>query len=193
MNDNRCKFRFCDFANPEALDEDNMSDWEERVVRDGWLPSQNALFVKTVQVLNTDRLARLAVLGAPNEAVQVRLVVDKTAKRIRKLLNGVLWDTKTAQWLHNTLTDVLPRPYLAGYMDALQTLRQKVNKGLIDRMVSAKVMPHTVGVVCSEGVKMLLKRPWDPAAFNTAEPPRLKTLPYDATLILTPARPANNR
>ena len=86
-----------------------MSDWEERVVRDGWLPSQNALFVKTVQVLNTDRLARLAVRGAVNEAVQVRLVVDKTAKRLRKLLNGVLWDTKTAQWLHNTLTDVLPR------------------------------------------------------------------------------------
>ena len=54
-------------------------------------------------------------------------------------------------------------------------------------------MPHTVGVVCTEGVRLLLKRPWDPAAFNTAEPPRLKTLPYDATLILTPARPANNR
>ena len=55
--------RFCDFANPDAVAEDNMTDWEERVPREGWLPSQNLLFNKTVQVLNHDRLARLAVKG----------------------------------------------------------------------------------------------------------------------------------
>ena len=86
-----------------------MTDWEERVPREGWLPSQNLLFNKTVQVLNHDRLARLAVKGLHSESVEVRLVVDKTSKRLRKLLNGVLWDAKTTQWLHNTLTDVLPR------------------------------------------------------------------------------------
>ena len=55
--------RFCDFANPDAVSENDMTDWEERVPREGWLPSQNLLFNKTVQVLNHDRLARLAVKG----------------------------------------------------------------------------------------------------------------------------------
>ena len=182
---------FCDFANPDALDVDRMSDWEEHVVKDGWLPSQNALFMKVVQVLNNDRLARLAVKASPNEAIQVRIVVDKTAKRIRKLLGGILWDTKTTQWLHNVLTDVLPRPYLMAYLDALQTLRQKVNKALIDKMISAKVLhQQQLGIVRNEGVRLLLKRAWDPSIYSTAEPAKFKLLPYDATLILTPSQPA---
>ena len=84
----------------------------------------------------------------------------------------------------------LIRPYLSGYVDALQTLRQKVNKSLVDKMISTKVMSHTTGVVCQEGLRLLLKRPWEPAAYQTADPPVLKTLPYDATLILTPNLPA---
>ena len=167
--------RFGEFANPDALSEDEMEDWEEHIVKDGWIPRQNKLFIEIVRILNADRLSRLTMKGHRNEAVQRRIASDKTAKRIRQKLAGIMWDTKMTQWLHNTLTDVLPKPYLAAYLDGLQTLKSKVPM-LIDKMMSAKVHNHSLGVVSNEGLRLLLKRPWDPTV-NIKCDPNLKALP----------------
>ena len=152
--------RFGEFANPDALSEDEMDDWEEQINKDGWLPRQNKLFVEIMKILHADRLARLTLKGHSMEAIQRRNLADKTAKRFRQKLASVMWDTKTTQWLHNTLTDVLPKPYLASYLDVLQTLKIKLPV-LVDKMVSAKVHDHALGVVSNEGLRILLKRPWD--------------------------------
>ena len=182
LNSNRimeeCE-RFGDFGNPEALSEDEMDDWEDHIVKDGWLPRQNKLFVEIMKILHADRLARLTLKGHTQEAIQRRLLTDKTARRFRQKLASVMWDTKTTQWLHNTLTDVLPKPYLASYIDVLQTLKSKVPV-LVEKMMSAKVHNHTLGVVCNEGLRILLKRPWDPTD-NLNCAPDLKTLPGKQT------------
>lgn len=166
--------RFGEFANPDALSEHEMDDWEEHIIKDGWLPRQNKLFLEIMKILHADRLARLSLKGHRNEAVQRRLSTDKTAKRVRQKLASSMWDTKSTQWLHNTLTDVLPKPYLAAYLDVLQTLKSKVPV-LIEKMMSAKVHNHPLGVVSNEGLRLLLKRPWDPA--NIKCEPDVKALP----------------
>lgn len=174
--------RFGEFANPDALSEDEMDDWEEHISKDGWLPRQNKLFVEVMKMLHADRLARLTLKGNKSEAVQRRLLTDKTSKRFRQKLASVMWDTKTTQWLHNTLTDVLPKPYLASYLDVLQTLKFKI-PALIEKMISAKVHNHPLGVVSNEGLRILLKRPWDPTD-NLKCHPDLKALPGKSLILL---------
>ena len=171
---NECE-RFGEFANPDALSEDEMDDWEDHIIKDGWLPRQNKLFVEIMKILHADRLARLTLKSHTKEAIQRRLLTDKTAKRFRQKLASIMWDTKTTQWLHNTLTDVLPKPYLASYIDVLQTLKSKVPV-LVEKMISAKVHNHPLGVVSNEGLRILLKRPWDPTD-NINCAPDIKALP----------------
>ena len=183
--------RFGDFGNPDALSEDEMEDWEDHISKDGWLPRQNKLFVEVMKILHADRLARLTLNGHTQEALQRRLLTDKTAKRFRQKLASVMWDTKTTQWLHNTLTDVLPKPYLASYIDVLQTLKSKVPV-LVEKMMSAKVHNHNLGVVCNEGLRILLKRQWDPTD-NINCAPDIKTLPGNPIIVLTIAHPSTGR
>ncbi len=201
--------RFVSFANPAnislvANDQDSDSedhgtqieenaspDWEESISKDGWLPSQTRLFNKMIKVLHADRLARLAQAGIANEPIHRRLVVDKTAKRIRALLASVVWDSKVTQWLHKTLVENLPRSYLVCYIDVLQRLRSKV-PALIDKMVAVKApeAPGGGGDVAREGLRLLLKRPWDPS-LGLITQQRLKKLPKNPILVLTAAAPSD--
>jgi regulatory NSL complex subunit 3 len=68
----------------------------------------------------------------------------------------VLWETKMTQWLHSVLIENLPRPYLAGYLDALQTLKSKVPT-LVDKMMSFKTPNDQISSVGYDGMKLLLK------------------------------------
>jgi hypothetical protein len=181
-----------DTEEPLVESDETTPDWEETIVKDGWLPSQNRLFNKMIKVLHSDRLARLAQAGIANEPIQRRLVVDKTAKRVRSILASVMWDSKVTQWLHNTLVDNLPKAYLTCYVDVLQRLKSKVPT-LIDRMVAIKA-PEAPGSgsgeVAREGLRILLKRPWEPAmAFISQQ--RLKKLPKNPILVLTPSGPSD--
>ena len=201
--------RFVSFANPANIslvvddqdsdNEENMPqieddaapDWEETISKDGWLPSQTRLFSKMIKVLHADRLSRLAQAGIANEPIHRRLVVDKTAKRVRALLASVMWDSKVTQWLHKTLVENLPKPYLVCYVDVLQRLRSKV-PALIDKMVAVKT-PEVgcSGDVAREGLRLLLKRPWDPSMGLIAQQ-KLKKLPKNPILVLTASGPPND-
>ena len=142
-----------------------------------------------VKVFHADRLARLGQAGIANEPIHRRLVVDKTAKRVRALLSSVLWDSKITQWLHKTLVENLPRSYLVSYIDVLQRLRSKVPV-LIDKMVAVKTPDAPAGDLARDGLRLLLKRPWDPA-MSLITQQKLKKLPKNPILVLTASGPSD--
>lgn len=158
--------------------------------RDGWLAKQGKIFAEVMRLFHADRLARLASKGRKDEVIQRRLLADRTAQRFRQLMSRLQWDIKTAQWLHNTLTTVLPKPYLAAYLEVLQTLRSKMHPSIIDRMTATKVYePLNLSVVGSEGVRHLLKRKWDPVLDSACDRPPRKSLPCNPVIICTGSYP----
>lgn len=83
---------------------------------------QNRVFNSTVNIMNSDYMARLAVAGSHNEPIVRRNIIDKSVIRFRQLMASVLWDTKLAQWLHVLLLDNLSTIYLTIYLDILQVI-----------------------------------------------------------------------
>uniref|UniRef100_T1IM69 KAT8 regulatory NSL complex subunit 3 n=1 Tax=Strigamia maritima TaxID=126957 RepID=T1IM69_STRMM len=172
------------------LDPGNL-DWEENIanIKASWSVSQNLLFNKILKILHSDRLARLAYVNHPNEPVLRRVCVDRTAKRFRQIMASINWDLKLSQWLHTTLVDQISHPYLAAYMDILQTLKAKI-PSLIDKMVAPSLVANRVGAKTAEAVALVLKRPWDPVTPQFVSH-KAKKLPGSPFLLLVPSGPAH--
>jgi len=191
--------RFLNFARPSLAweeDEDDITGWEEKLVKDNWSQAQGKLFSKIMKVLTQDRLARLALEGVDNEPVLRRLAIDKSCRRARAVLASppCMWERAMVQWLHNTLTTHLPSPLLSAWLDILQTLRCKVPH-LLDRLLAGPA-PHHIDprarTIAQEGLAVLLRRPWDPAASSLARR-RLGRLPGNPVLVVAPPGPADPR
>ncbi|KAL7636191.1 UNVERIFIED_CONTAM: hypothetical protein RMT77_012948 [Armadillidium vulgare] len=151
------------------------TDWEEFVNKTGWTDSQHNLFNKVVQIFDSDRLARLTLKDTVSEPLKRRAQIDKTAAKFRQCLGRVNWDFKLTQWLHSILFQNLSTPYLAAYLDVLQTLKSKI-PNLVDKMISA---PTSSKIPNIEAINFLLKRPWDPAVplLNDQKPSKLDRMP----------------
>lgn len=149
------------------------ASWDDNVKRLGWTTSQHRVFNQVMRLLHADRLARLAYSDTANEPVLRRLAVDRTARRLRRIMAS--WDLKLLQWLHQMLMEKASVSYVAAYLDALQALRAHLPQ-LIDKLVG-----HTSGSV-------LLRRPWDPVApFLSQHKP--KRLPCAPLLVVCPSGP----
>lgn len=136
-------------------------DWESMILKYGWTPKQIKLFDKVVQILDNDRLARLANAdGKRHEVIQVRVTIDKSADRMRRALATINWETILTQWLHTVLMEYLPPSYLASYLDMMQTLKYKC-PSLVDKMIFWKP-----GNVSQDLLAHILKRPWQPSLSN---------------------------
>jgi len=179
--------RFVSFPNPDAKPLKESEEWEEGILKEFWTRPQHRLFNRTMKVLHADRLARLANRDVDDEPLLRRITVDKSAKRLRSVLAGALWDTKMIQWLHLSLVDHLPTEYLAAYLDVLQTLRGKI-PSLVEKMIAGKVYHEMYETVPDEGLRILLNSKWDPASSGLSEN-KLKRLPGNPTIILTPSGP----
>jgi len=168
---------------------DEIHNWEERLPRESWTQAQGKLFSKVMKVLIQDRLARLAGEGADNEPILRRLNVDKSCKRMRAVLASppCTWDRLLVQWLHNTLSTYLPKPYLAAWLDILQSLKAKI-PGLMERILAGAGGHHIdpqARTVAQEGLLLLLRRPWDPVEGCVTDR-RLSRLPGHPIIIVAP-------
>ncbi|KAH6935360.1 hypothetical protein HPB50_005345 [Hyalomma asiaticum] len=126
------------------------ASWDDSVKRLGWTTSQHRLFNQVMRLLHADRLARLAYCNNANEPVLRRLAVDRTARRLRRIMGS--WDIKLLHWLHQVLVEKATVSYVAAYLDALQALRAQVPQ-LVDKLVAGAALGS-----------VLLRRPWDPIA-----------------------------
>ena len=73
-------------------------------------------------------------------------------------------------------------------MDFLRRLESK-EEVLVDKMISAKVHNHQLGVVSNEGMRLLLKWPWDPTTYMECDP-GLNPLPGEPIVVLTSTQPS---
>eukprot|EP00095_Tigriopus_kingsejongensis_P001974 maker-scaffold886_size84816-snap-gene-0.32 protein:Tk01974 transcript:maker-scaffold886_size84816-snap-gene-0.32-mRNA-1 annotation:"hypothetical protein L798_06361" len=180
--------RFADLINPDVKDIEQAEDWEESVSKENWTTAQHRMFNRTMKMLHADRLARLALTSHPREPIQRRIVVEKTAKRIRLILAQALWEPKIIHWLHNTLCDNLPKEYLAIYLDVLQSLKKKIPH-LVDKLLAGRTHSDHYSSCTREGMRLLMKRRWDPTAPEFMHSPKVKKLPNNPFVILTPSGP----
>ncbi|XP_018361440.1 PREDICTED: KAT8 regulatory NSL complex subunit 3 isoform X2 [Trachymyrmex cornetzi] len=176
--------RLANFARPEEEEEE---DWEDKIEKTLWSPTQNRIFTKVTRILSSERLARLAKTNSVTEPIFRRTSVDIAARRFRETLAGTTgWDWRLAQWLHNLLFEHLPQEYLAIYLDILQALRLKIPQ-LIDKMIAVQPNINSKGgSITWETLGSLLKRSWDPIAQNL-NGNRLKKLPGNPILIIVPS------
>ncbi|KAF5299480.1 hypothetical protein FQR65_LT01061 [Abscondita terminalis] len=163
-------------------------NWEDSISRVNWTPAQNRLFNGMVNILNSDRLARLAHSDAFHEPVLRRITVDKSVKRVRNLLATISWNPRLTQWLHQLLIDNLSTSYLGAYLDILQTLKSKLPT-FVDKMMYGPNASSRVGATSNESLFHLLKRPWDPFA-NNPNQSRTRKLPGNPILIIVPSSPS---
>ncbi|XP_075165999.1 reduction in Cnn dots 1 isoform X2 [Haematobia irritans] len=153
-------------------------DWEMKINQIGWSNMQKNLFAKVVRILDNDQLGRLANCGRPNEAMQRRVVVDKSASRMRKALASVAWESRLTQWLHGLLMDCLPATYMASYLDILQTLKSKLPT-LMDKMLFGRPLN-----ISQELLAPVLKRKWEPQIATKS-----RKLPQNAVIVALPSMP----
>lgn len=131
-------------------------EWEMKIKKFGWTKAQLTLFNDVTRILDLDHLARLAHKERQHEPVLRRVVIDKSAARMRKSLAKIAWEQRSTQWLHGLLMDNLPPSYMASYLDILQTLKSKV-PSLVDKMMFGRPISGNQDILGT-----VLKRAWEP-------------------------------
>lgn len=146
----------------------------------GWTKIQKELFTKIAKILDLDQLGRLADFSRNNEAMQRRVLIDKSAKRFRRSLASVSWEPRLTQWLHGLLMECLPPTYMASYLDILQTLKSKLPT-LMDKMLFGRPMN-----ISQELLAPVLKKQWEPVVTT-----KQRKLTQDAIIIAIPSMPTH--
>ena len=107
-------------------------------------------------------MARLASEKLENEAVQKKIHVEGSSKKLRIILSSVAWDVKITQWLHLTLIEHLSRDYLLCYISILQVLRSRVPT-LVDRILNTPLANSKLSSLNNQIVNFVVNKPWEPA------------------------------
>ena len=137
-----------------------------------------------VKLLVADNMSRLATENLENEAIQKKIHIEGSAKKLRIILSSVAWDLKITQWLHVTLLEHLSRDYLLRYISILQVLRNKIPV-LMDRILNAPLLNTKLAVINSQIVNYVANKPWEPAINTTV--PSIAKLPIDPFIIMVPS------
>lgn len=115
-----------------------------------------------MKLLIADNMARLATEKLENEAIQKKLNVEGSAKKLRIILSSVAWDVKIIQWLHLTLIEHLNRDYLLCYINILQLLQNRI-PNLIERILNTPLTNTKLVGLNNQILNYLSGKPWEPA------------------------------
>jgi regulatory NSL complex subunit 3 len=107
-------------------------------------------------------MAKLATEKLDNEAVQKKINVEGSAKKMRLILSSVSWDVKITQWLHLTLIEHLSRDYLLCYINMLQVLQSRVPT-LVDRILNTPLTNNRLLTLNNQILNIVVSKPWEPA------------------------------
>lgn len=129
-------------------------------------------------------MARLATDTWENEAIQKKIHLEGSAKKLRFILSSVAWDVKITQWLHVTLLEHLSRDYLLGYIRMLQILRSKVPT-LVDRILNTPLVNTKLLALNNQIVNYVVNKPWEPAL--NLNLPTISKLPVTPFIIMVPS------
>lgn len=119
-------------------------------------PQQKSLLLRVCEVLQADRLARLAYTEIEDEPVYRRIHTDRAARKVRQAFADVHWETKVIHWVNEVLLQSLDPILLPVYLDVLQVLKSKCPV-LLERTIKAIVPKDSM-----DAFDFLLKRPWNP-------------------------------
>ena len=109
----------------------------------GWNTQMNKLWTKAIKILHSDRLARLAYEGLPNEAILKKNLVDRSANKFRHLFSTVaFWDFNLLIWLHKTLNEHVGYHFNCAYHDCMNALRIKVSHSILHYIILYYITLH---------------------------------------------------
>lgn len=129
-------------------------------------------------------MAKLATENFENEAIQKKINVEGSAKKLRIILSSVAWDVKITQWLHLTLIEHLNRDYLLCYINILQVLQSRV-PSLVDRILNTPLTNSKLMALNNQILNYVVGKPWEPA-LNPNKPSITKT-PVTPFIVMVPS------
>jgi regulatory NSL complex subunit 3 len=136
-------------------------------------------------LLIADNMAKLATEKLENEAIQKKIHVEGSAKKLRIILSSVSWDVKITQWLHLTLIEHLNRDYLLCYINMLQVLQSRVPT-LVDRILNTPLTNSKLLTLNNQILNFVVGKPWEPA-LKPSVPPVTKVQPVTPFIIMVPS------
>lgn len=155
-------------------------DWAAAINRSGWTEQQKALFERAERILDLDQLARLAIVGLPNERLRRDAVVEKSMSRLRLALASVHWEPRMTQWFHALIMTHLPQTYMVSYIDMVRLLKSKIPT-LVDKMLYDKPLD-----VPMDYASAILRPTWEPAVI-----PKTRALPGKSVVVMVPSDATN--
>lgn len=134
-------------------------------------------------------MSRLATAKMESEAIQKKILIEGSSKKMRIILSSVAWDTKITQWLHLTLIEHLSRDYLLCYISLLQVLRNKVPT-LVDRILNIPLTNTKLLGLNNQIISFVNNKSWEPvlAPINHS----IAKLPVAPVIVLVPSGTNNS-
>lgn len=129
-------------------------------------------------------MAKLATEKMEHEAIQKKINVEGSAKKLRIILSSVAWDVKITQWLHLTLIEHLSRDYLLCYIHILQVLQNRVPT-LVDRILNTPLTNNRLMTLNNQILNFVVAKPWEPALNPNV--PAITKSPITPFIIMVPS------
>lgn len=151
-------------------------DWTASINKVTWTEQQKTLFERMERILDMDQMARLAIVGLPNECLRRNAIIEKSMSRLRQALASVQWEPRVTQWFHALMMTHLSQTYMVSYIDMLRLLKNKIPT-LVDKML----YDRPIDVHMDYG-SAILRPSWEPTMAT-----KTRALPGQTVVVIVPS------